>query len=383
MNLLYKILYAAHASGTHHKIALRALAEIKAPEAERWRRVFLAHAVDFMEGAKAPDKDFKDFQNHVLHPGHGHGPDWGGAAEAAEDWYANTVDALRRGAFADAAYSAGVLSHYYSDVWMPLHTASSEEETVIHRALEWSASRAFEQLWAERPRVEVVIEPTPDWLTRMVRHAAYSSNASYDALIQGYDFDVGAKRPAEGLTRPARLICARMLSAAVAGVARIYDRALAEAGGAPPNVDLTVSTALAGLGAPISRVLAKIEDLGARAEVARIHRELRVTGGVESALPLEQRIVRGLSPRRRFGPDAAELGPTVAPPSAADAAPRRDPAAGRASGLARAAQGADALIREPAFEKTALDHALQRAILATPVSAAAERAAPPATLRAD
>ena len=31
MGLLYRIVYAAHANGTHHKLALDALARVKAP----------------------------------------------------------------------------------------------------------------------------------------------------------------------------------------------------------------------------------------------------------------------------------------------------------------------------------------------------------------
>ena len=125
MTLLYRILYVAHAKGTHHKLALRALEEVTAgPDEDTavdWRRVFLANARDLMEGSKDPDKIFKDFQNHVLHPAKGPDErDWGGAPQAAADWYRNLVEALGRECWPDAAYAAGVLSHYYTDPWMPL-----------------------------------------------------------------------------------------------------------------------------------------------------------------------------------------------------------------------------------------------------------------------
>ncbi|MEL7049358.1 MAG: DUF4332 domain-containing protein, partial [Pseudomonadota bacterium] len=58
MSLLFKVIYAVHANGTHHKLALDALNDLEVPNAEDWRRVFLKHADLFLEGSKAPDKEF-------------------------------------------------------------------------------------------------------------------------------------------------------------------------------------------------------------------------------------------------------------------------------------------------------------------------------------
>ena len=78
MNLLFHIVYAAHASGTHHKLALDALRRLEGMDADMWQRLFLRHAKLYLEGAKAPDSEFKDFKNHVLHTRDGY---WGGAPE--------------------------------------------------------------------------------------------------------------------------------------------------------------------------------------------------------------------------------------------------------------------------------------------------------------
>ena len=67
MNLLFRIVYAAHARGTHHKLALDALRNLNCPDHDLWQRLFLAHAKLYLEGSKAPDEDFRDFKNHVLH----------------------------------------------------------------------------------------------------------------------------------------------------------------------------------------------------------------------------------------------------------------------------------------------------------------------------
>ena len=139
MNLLFRIVYAAHASGTHHKLALDALRHLEAMDADMWQRLFLQHAKLYLEGAKAPDIDFKDFKNHVLHTRDGY---WGGAPEKVRSWYNHLVEALALEDWPTAAYCAGVLSHYYTDPLQPLHTAQSEAENNVHRAIEWSISKA-------------------------------------------------------------------------------------------------------------------------------------------------------------------------------------------------------------------------------------------------
>ena len=107
---------------------------------KNWRRLFLKHAEALLSGATAPDDKFKDFRNHVVHVRE---KCWGGAVESAETWYQQTVDALHGKEWAKAAYAAGVLSHYYADPLMPLHTAMTEEAGIVHRACERSVFRSY------------------------------------------------------------------------------------------------------------------------------------------------------------------------------------------------------------------------------------------------
>jgi hypothetical protein len=128
MHILFRIIYAAHASGTHHKLALDALRQLRCAQAEPWQRLFLDHAGPYLEGSKAPDnhfKDFKDFKNHVLHPRDGF---WGGAPDKVRSWYGQLVDGLGQEQWPTAAYAAGVLGHYYTDPLQPFHTGQSEAE---------------------------------------------------------------------------------------------------------------------------------------------------------------------------------------------------------------------------------------------------------------
>ncbi len=86
-------------------------------DAEPWRRVFLKYADVYMTGSKAPDDEFKDFKNHVLHVRDNY---WGGAPEKAVNWYGHLVEALRENDFERAVYAAGVLS-----ITTPIHSSIS------------------------------------------------------------------------------------------------------------------------------------------------------------------------------------------------------------------------------------------------------------------
>lgn len=295
MSFLFRLVYAAHASGSHHKIALRAVEAMRAAEAEGWRRLMLSRAPRLLEGAKAPDKAFKDFQNHVLHPAAGpDASDWGGAPAAAAEWYDRLVDDLERRRWDEAVYAAGVLSHYVSDPMMPLHTGSSEAETKMHRGAEWSVSRDFEALWSAAPREETAPAAlnSEEWLDALVRRGARDAHAEYAALIAGYDVARGAKTPEQGFDAVGREIIARQLARAVRAVAFSFDRAVAEAGMAPPRVDLTARTVLATFGAPIAWVARKLDDAADRAEARRIAAEIAETGELKTNLPRECAVVQ-------------------------------------------------------------------------------------------
>ena len=199
MNLLFRIVYAAHASGTHHKLALDALRHLNGMDVDMWQRLFLQHAKLYLEGSKAPDNEFKDFKNHVLHTRDGY---WGGAPEKVRSWYNHLVEALAQQDWPTAVYCAGVLSHYYTDPLQPLHTAQSEAENNIHRAVEWSISKAYDELYAlgkgEFDKVDVEISRDANWLEQLVCHGAEMSNGYYEKLIAHYDIQRGMSDPPAG-----------------------------------------------------------------------------------------------------------------------------------------------------------------------------------------
>ena len=295
MNLLFRIVYAAHAAGTHHKLALDALRHLKCTDAELWQRLFLAHAKLYLEGSKVPDTQFKDFKNHVLHTRDGY---WGGAPEKVRSWYQHLVEALVQQDWRTAVHSAGVLSHYCTDPLMPFHTAQSEAENNIHRAAEWSISRAYDEL-ARQGELEfagmgIDLPPGPNWLAQLVCHGAEKANGYYEKLIAHYDFQRGVVDPPAGLDPVARRLIAEMLRYATLGFAAVLDRAIAEANVRAPTVPLATATLAAVGQVPFKLIAKRIADKEERRLVERMYDELLATGTVETNLAEDDRMVRDL-----------------------------------------------------------------------------------------
>ena len=315
MNLLFRIVYAAHARGTHHKLALDALRNLQCVDHDRWQRSFLAHANLYLEGSKAPDDQFKDFKNHVLHVRDGL---WGGAPDKARSWYHHLVDALNVSDWPTAAYCAGVLSHYYTDPLHPFHTGQSEAENNIHRAVEWSISKAYDELYElgvrDFPDMTVDVPSDPNWLVHLLCSGAERANGYYEKLIAHYDIQRGVVDPPTGLDRVAKRIVAELIRYAYLSYAAVLARAIGEAKVHPPEINLTASTLIAGLQIPAKVLMKRIADAEERRTIGRIYDELIATGTVEANLSEDDRTVRDLHAQevlaqRPAAPEASKVFP--------------------------------------------------------------------------
>jgi hypothetical protein len=295
MNLLFRIIYAAHASGTHHKLALDAVRHLHCMDADLWQRLFLAHAKLYLEGSKAPDTQFKDFKNHVLHTRDGY---WGGAPEKVGSWYHHLVEVLSQQDWQTAVHCAGVLSHYYTDPLQPLHTAQSEAENNVHRAIEWSISKAYDQLAQQGERefadMSVDLPAGPNWLAQLVCQGAERANRYYEKLIAHYDLQRGVVDPPAGLDTVSRRFIAELLRYATLSYAAVLDRAIAEASVHPPDVSLAGATLAAVAEAPFKVISRRIADKEERRLIERMYDELLATGTVETHLSEDDRVVRDL-----------------------------------------------------------------------------------------
>ncbi|RUO99676.1 MAG: DUF4332 domain-containing protein [Hyphomicrobium sp.] len=307
MSPLYRIVYATHANGTHHKLALDALEAMTRPDSADWTRLFLKHVERYLEGSKAPDVTFKDFKNHVLHVSENY---WGGAPEKTQEWYNRTVFELKAGNWPDAVYAAGVLSHYFTDPVMPYHTGQTEAENAVHRATEWSINRSYNalrELGEKRfGRLSIAVPSGQKWLAEFVCDGAEFSHRYYEKLISHYDIHKGATRPEEGLDDIAKGIVAELLIYASTSFGKVLDRAISEAGVAAPEVTLTAETFLAMTQIPRKFIEKRLSNEADRKLVAAIYDELKTTGRVDRALPEDDRVIRDLHQAEVLAPKLAE-----------------------------------------------------------------------------
>lgn len=296
MSILWRLIFFGRCTSTHHKLALDSLRFIRGPQADLWANLFLSNHEQYLAGAKAPDNEFKDFKNHVLHVNDGF---WGGATSAARMWYQKTVAALSQGDWPEAIFNAGVLSHYFTDPFQPFHTGQSEAEGTVHRAAEWSICKSYEDLQAilehelsGYPDYELATRP--DWLEEAIRQGAVTAHESYEVCIDHYDLSRGIKHPPSGLDQESKDRLARLIGMAVVGFARVLERAFEESAASPPDVAVSLHAFLATLKLPLNWIRKKFTDLHERAVIEAIYLESQEKGKVIDALPEDERTVRKL-----------------------------------------------------------------------------------------
>ncbi len=295
--MLIPILRAARCRSTHHFFAIDALERIADPhsvtQAGRLRDLLLRYNSAYLRGAKDPDDKFKDFQNHVLHVADGL---WGGARIACRQWLDETVECLEAQQWSDAAYACGVLSHYFTDPIMPLHTAQSEREAIVHRPMEWSICKSYEEIYAlslfSRDRPTIDLKEGDDWIEHAVIQAATRAHAHYDRLIELFNLPRSNVDPKQGLGRESRQILSELFEMAVGGWANILRRIAANVSIPLPDSPLQAATVLAGLDVPRAWVVKKFTDQQERNAVEKILDELKSTGTVRENLPLEVQVVQ-------------------------------------------------------------------------------------------
>ncbi len=360
MSLLFRIVYAAHAKGTHHKLALDALRHLRSKDAEGWTRLFLKHADLYMQGSKAPDDEFKDFKNHVLHVRDNY---WGGAPDKVESWYGHFINALRENNWSEAVWAAGVLSHYYTDPIQPFHTGQSEAENSIHRAAEWSINRSYDALRArgeaENPDLKVTAGAGDRWLRDFVCAGADQSNPYYEKLIAHYNLERGVVDPPAGLDELSCRILSKLVVYAAKGFSVILDRAFAEAAVSPPEVDLTLDTIMAAIKIPVKALEKKLADAEDRKIVQAMYDELKATGKVDATLPEDDKVVRNAYEAEVLKPRAEALAQARAKVvDAKKVVSKREPSAAPVAEPPALAKGTQASVK-PAPEPVRLEAAAQ------------------------
>jgi hypothetical protein len=293
MDRLINLLRGAHCKSTHHFFAIDGLLEAQSDKGQALARILLKHHKPYLKGAKDPDQVFKDFENHVLHVRDGY---WGGATRTAQRWYGKSIEFLRRNDWSEAAYAIGVLSHYFTDPFMPLHTGQSDRESIVHRPMEWSIRCAYQEileLATSDPSLTLhEIPDDPNWLAQSIRQGAWQANQHYEALIDHYDLVDSGRQPAMALVRTSKRILAQVFAWVLSGWGNVIDRMAAESRVAFPQASLTLATLVAEITSPIQKILKNIDSSRDRAEVAAMLDEYQRTGTVQDCLPQEQKSVR-------------------------------------------------------------------------------------------
>lgn len=296
MSMLMRVLRNSACRGNHHRMALDALTHLRGTDGALWRNLFLHHSTSYLKGATAPDDTFRDYRNHVLHVREG---DWGGAPAAAREWYRRTVRALAQQDWKYAAYCAGVMSHYVTDPVHPFHTGQTEEENVIHRAVDWSLNRLYDHLQLILVQdlggyPDVPVPQGNDWLEQMVRAGAKYANPHYETMVDHFSFAQAVKRPERGPDQEMKDVCARLYGYATVMLARILERAVMEAAVLPPRVGLGLDTLMAILAAPGRKLARAMANEKERDTVRAMYREYRQTGKLRLTLSEDDRTVRRL-----------------------------------------------------------------------------------------
>jgi len=227
---LHAVVRRVHAVRLPQRFAIDALSLVDTPPGKRLASWLLRHYRRYLRGAIDPDVRFRDFHNHILHVREG---GWGGAPRVAHRWYQGLQKFLYSERFDRAAYAAGVLSHYVSDVMQPQHTASTDHEALIHRPLEWSIECCYDQIlshWtADEFRVVMQVPDHPHWLGSLMTHAARFAEQRFDPLVQRYRFQDGIRDPKAGLDDASIRLLAETFGITMTGWARVLERAAADA----------------------------------------------------------------------------------------------------------------------------------------------------------
>lgn len=292
MSLITTILRAAHCRSTHHYFAIDALDYVQTDTGHRLANLLLKYHDEYLIGAKAPDKSFRDFQNHVLHVADNF---WGGAPKSCEKWLRRTIEHLNQRQWKQAAYACGVLSHYFTDPFMPLHTAQSDRESLVHRPMEWSVCKSYNVIYeqaTQRPAQPYTLPDGEHWISEAVIQGATTAYTHYHRLVEIYDLERGCKQPEAGLNEESRQKLADLFSLTTHAWGSVVDRIAVQAAEAIPDFSLGFTALMATIDMPLAWVIRKVSNAKEQRAVKQLFAEYEATGTLQKHLPPEISVVQ-------------------------------------------------------------------------------------------
>ncbi|MHA2425649.1 MAG: zinc dependent phospholipase C family protein, partial [Candidatus Thorarchaeota archaeon] len=83
-----------------------------------WAEAFAYYLPELMAGSTTPDQAWQDWDNHLYYPDTGEGS----APTAAQTWFDYAKANFTAGEWEKGFFAAGVMSHYFADPCIPIHT---------------------------------------------------------------------------------------------------------------------------------------------------------------------------------------------------------------------------------------------------------------------
>jgi hypothetical protein len=140
-----------------------------------WLEVFQYYLPELITGSTTPDQVWQDWDNHLYYPETGdYNAPW-----AAAEWFEFARDNFTAGNWEDGFFAAGVLTHYFSDPCIPVHTDSNWPG---HSGYEKDINENLGSLEIDDP-TESIIENVTDLV---IQNAEYS-HQFYDTIVAHYD----------------------------------------------------------------------------------------------------------------------------------------------------------------------------------------------------
>ncbi len=139
-----------------------------------WADAYDFYSPEILKGSTTPDQVWQDWDNHLYYPetGEHHAP------TAASLWYNYTRSNFTSGNWEQGFFSFGVLSHYFSDPCIPVHTA---EFWPGHTAYEKDINNHLADLVLDTPSENLV-----DNISQFVIDCATYSHQYFDTVYAAY-----------------------------------------------------------------------------------------------------------------------------------------------------------------------------------------------------
>ena len=156
---------------THYFIVNKA---VDAIANDSWADAFEYYTQDLLSGSVAPDVLWQDWDNHLYYPDTGEG----NAPASAAKWYDFARANFTAENWEDGFFAAGVMSHYYADPCIPVHT---DENWVGHSAYETDINNNLGEL-----TVTTLSETIVANVSQLVVDNATYSHQYYDMVYDAY-----------------------------------------------------------------------------------------------------------------------------------------------------------------------------------------------------